>query len=145
VVFREGAETILFYQALVAGTNTYVNMLWLGLAVGVVGLVAVFILIRYFSIKLPIKPFFFGTSILLFVMCISFVGSGIKELQEGRLVSATTINGLSSIDLLGIYPTWETVIPQLVLLAITVATLIYRVNKWRLNKTTAETTTKESA
>jgi high-affinity iron transporter len=129
-VFREGAEVILFYQALLADTKTYVNMIWIGLGVGCAALVIIYILIRVLSIRLPLKPFFLGTSILLSVMAISFVGSGIKELQEGNALSVTPVQGISSVDLLGIYPTLETLIPQMLLLAITVVTFVLQIRKW---------------
>ena len=130
-VFREGAETILFYQALLAGTKTYLNMVWLGLGVGCVALVIIYLLIRFMSIKLPLQPFFLGTSILLFVMSISFVGSGVKELQEGNLVGVTPVSGITSVDILGIYPTLETLIPQAVLLALTIVTFVVQIRKTR--------------
>lgn len=130
-VFREGAETILFYQALLAGTQTYFNMIWIGLAVGCVILVIIYLMIRFLSIKLPLKPFFLGTSILLFIMSISFIGTGIKELQEGNLVGVTPVAGISSVDILGIYPTMETLIPQAALLALTIATFVVQIRKWR--------------
>lgn len=130
-VFREGAEVILFYQALLADTQTYINMIWAGLGVGLVALVVIYILIRVLSFRLPLKPFFLGTSVLLSVMAISFIGSGIKELQEGNVIGVTPVNGLSSVDLLGIYPTLETLIPQAVLLAITVATFVLQIRKWK--------------
>jgi high-affinity iron transporter len=130
-VFREGAETILFYHALLAGTKTYFNMVWLGLGIGCLALVVIYLLIRFMSIKLPLKPFFLGTSILLFIMSISFVGSGVKELQEGNLVGVTPIPGLTSVDILGIYPTLETLIPQIVLLAATIVTFVIQIRKWK--------------
>ncbi|MDR2605694.1 MAG: FTR1 family iron permease [Oscillospiraceae bacterium] len=130
-VFREGAEVILFYQALLAGTESYTNMVWAGLYVGIVILVVIYLLIRLLSITLPLKPFFLGTSVLMFVMSISFVGSGIKELQEGNVVSVTPVSGISSVELLGIYPTVETLIPQLVLLLITIATFVIQVRRWK--------------
>ncbi|SHI03243.1 high-affinity iron transporter [Sporobacter termitidis DSM 10068] len=130
-VFREGAETILFYQALLDGTKTYFNMVWLGLGIGCVALVVIYLLIRFMSIKLPLKPFFLGTSILLFVMSITFVGSGVKELQEGNLVGVTPIPGISSVDILGIYPTLETLLPQVLLLALTVLTFVLQIRKMR--------------
>jgi high-affinity iron transporter len=121
-VFREGAETILFYQALLAGNNSRVDMIWLGLVVGAAALVVVYAAIRVLSVKLPLKPFFMGTSVLLFVMCVSFTGSGVKELQEGNIVPVTMLPfKFITVDILGIYPTLETLIPQIVLLAITVA------------------------
>ncbi|MDR1914480.1 MAG: FTR1 family iron permease [Clostridiales bacterium] len=130
-VFREGAETILFYQALLGGTKTYVNMVWIGLGVGGVALVVIYLLIRFMSIKLPLKPFFLGTSILMFIMSISFVGSGIKELQEGNVVGVTPVSGISSVDILGIYPTLETLIPQLLLLLLTLVMFLIQVRKWK--------------
>jgi high-affinity iron transporter len=128
-VFREGAETILFYQALLASTETYINMIWLGLGVGVVALVIIYILIRVLSIRLPLKPFFLGTSVLLFVMSITFVGNGVKELQEGNVIGVTPVSGVASVDILGIYPTMETLIPQLALLVITVVTFIVQLRR----------------
>jgi high-affinity iron transporter len=130
-VFREGAETILFYQALLANTQTYINMVWLGLGLGCIALVIIYILIRVLSIKLPLKPFFLGTSILLFIMSIAFTGSGIKELQEGNVIGVTPVAGLGSVDILGIYPTLETLIPQLVLLAVTVVTFVIQIRRNR--------------
>lgn len=129
-VFREGAETILFYQALLAGTRTYLNMVWIGLGIGCAVLVVIYLLIRFLSIKIPVKPFFLGTSILMFIMSISFIGSGIKELQEGNAVSVTQIQG-PTVDILGIYPTLETLIPQIALLAVTVAAILVQMKKWK--------------
>ncbi|MDR3147400.1 MAG: FTR1 family iron permease [Treponema sp.] len=128
-VFREGAETILFYQALLAQTQSYINMIWLGLGIGLVVLVVIYILIRFLSIKLPLKPFFLGTSILLFVMSITFVGNGVKELQEGNVVSVSPIPGFGTVDVLGIYPTLETLIPQIALLIITVVTFVIQLRR----------------
>jgi high-affinity iron transporter len=128
-VFREGAETILFYQALLAETDTYYNMVWAGLGIGCVALVVIYALIRVLSIRLPLKPFFLGTSVLLFVMSITFVGSGVKELQEGNVIGVTPISGLTSIDILGIYPTLETLIPQIALLALTAALFAFQLNR----------------
>ncbi|MDR1961922.1 MAG: FTR1 family iron permease [Gracilibacteraceae bacterium] len=133
-VFREGAEVILFYQALLMDTDTYKNMIWIGLGVGCVALVAVYIAIRVLSLRLPLKPFFLGTSVLLSVMAISFIGSGVKELQEGNAVSVTPVGGITSVDLLGIYPTMETLIPQIILLAVTVVTFVIQISKWKMNR-----------
>ncbi|MDR1910000.1 MAG: FTR1 family iron permease [Spirochaetaceae bacterium] len=135
-VFREGAETILFYQALLAGNDNYINMIWAGLGVGIVLLVIIYILIRFLSIKLPLKPFFLGTSILLFVMSIAFTGSGIKELQEGNVIPVTMLPfNFITVDILGIYPTLETLIPQLILLVVTVITFVVQIRRSKRMKT----------
>jgi high-affinity iron transporter len=133
-VFREGAETILFYQALLAQVSSSISMVWAGLGAGIILLVAVFIIIRVLSIRLPIKPFFLGTSILLFIMCVTFTGNGVKELQEGNLISVTPIGGIGSLDLLGIYPTLETLIPQALLLALTAALFVIQLRKGKKTK-----------
>jgi high-affinity iron transporter len=128
-VFREGAETILFYQALLAGNTTYVNMVWLGFGIGAAALVIIYILIRILSLRLPLKPFFLGTSILLFVMSVSFVGSGIKELQEAGVVPVTMLPFGFTVDILGIYPTLQTLVPQALFLALTIGTFVFQLRK----------------
>jgi high-affinity iron transporter len=129
-VFREGAETILFYQALLAGNSSRVDMIWLGLAVGAAALVVVYAAIRLLSVKLPLKPFFMGTSVLLFVMCIAFTGSGFKELQEGNIVPVTMLPfKFITVDILGIYPTLQTLIPQIILLAVTIAVSVIQIRR----------------
>ena len=139
-VFREGAEVILFLQPEIASGNG--NYIWAGLAVGFVCLAVIYIMIRYLSIKLPLKPFFLGTSILMFIMSISFLGNGIKELIEGNVLLSTPIlenvipmdNEILSV--LGVYPIRETLIPQLILLAITIDTFIIQIR--RNNRAKAE-------
>lgn len=123
-VFREGAETILFYQAMFSDVDTHTSMIWAGFGVGCVGLIIIYVIIRYGSLKLPIKPFFIGTSILMYILAIVFAGGGIKELQEGDLVSVTPVKFVSSVDLLGIYPTVETLLPQIVLVVLAVVSII---------------------
>ncbi|MDR2144219.1 MAG: FTR1 family iron permease [Treponema sp.] len=130
-VFREGAETILFYQALLAGNTNYVNMIWLGFGIGSAALVVVYILIRVLSLRLPLKPFFLGTSILLFVMSISFIGAGVKEFQEAGVIPATMLPFNFTVDILGIYPTVQTLVPQAALLAVTVIAFIFQLRKNR--------------
>jgi high-affinity iron transporter len=136
-VFREGAETILFYQALFAETEIYKNMAWAGFAVGCVALVFIFLAVRYGSLVIPIKPFFMGTSILMYIMSIAFAGGGVKELQEADVLSVTPVNFVQSVDILGIYPTVETLLPQIVLLALAIASIFYYRAKGRKSRVTA--------
>ena len=133
-VFREGAEVILFYQQYLTEPSE-MGYVWGGFGVGCIVLVVVFIAIRFFSVKLPIRPFFLGTSILMFIMSISFLGSGIKELIEGDVVDMTSPEWLQSLipyndvlQVLGIFPVLETLIPQLILTLITL--LIFVMTKW---------------
>ncbi|OCG25495.1 iron permease [Gilliamella sp. wkB108] len=124
-VFREGAETILFYQAMLAEAKEHMDMVWYGLGVGCVVLAIIFILIRFGTMKLPIKPFFIGTSALMYIMAIAFAGGGVKELQEADIIPVTPVDFVRSVDILGIYPTVETLIPQLFMVLIVVISVVY--------------------
>lgn len=138
-VFREGAEVILFYQPLMQESNA--GMVWLGFVVGCVVLVVVFLAIRLLSIRLPLKPFFLATSILMAVMSICFLGAGIKELIEGGVINASYQDWFPITDVLdvfGIYPLYETLVPQFVLLVITVITFVLQIRKNNQAKLAAE-------
>jgi high-affinity iron transporter len=93
-------------------------------------LVIIYILIRFLSIKLPLKPFFLGTSVLLFAMSVAFTGSGIKELQEGNVIPVTMLPfKFITVDILGIYPTVETLVPQILLLGITITVFVIQLRR----------------
>ncbi|MDR1587362.1 MAG: FTR1 family protein [Treponema sp.] len=130
-VFREGAELILFYWALLVDTQTYVSMVWAGLGVGCAVLVVIYILIRFMSVRIPLKPFFMGTSVVLSIMAVSLTGTGVKNLQTANVAGVSPVPGIASFDLLGIYPTVETLIPQGVLLAVLAATFAFQIRKWK--------------
>ena len=125
-VFREGAEVVLFYQPMLSEGNP--GMVWAGFGVGCILLVFVYLAITRLSIKLPIKVFFTATSILMAVMCVSFLGSGIKELAEGNVFDlALRVPGVPENDVIqifGIYPWLETLLPQLILAVILLVTFL---------------------
>lgn len=128
-VYREGAETVLFYQALFSDAGDQGAMVWGGFGLGCLALVVIFLAVRYGSMRLPLKPFFLGTSILMYILAVSFAGGGVKELQEGGVVGMTPVPGMGSVDLLGIYPTWETLAPQIILVLLAVAGVVYQRRK----------------
>ena len=125
-VFREGAEVVLFYQPMLAEGNP--GMVWAGFGAGCVLLVFIYLAITKLSIRLPIKVFFTATSILMAVMCVSFLGSGIKELAEGNVFDLTMkVPGIPENDVIqifGIYPWLETLVPQLILAIILLVTFL---------------------
>ena len=136
-VFREGAEVVLFLYPLVTSTDPMV--IWGGILAGFVVLAIIFIVMRVFSVKLPLKPFFMVMSAIMFVMAISFLGSGITELIEGNVITGTYIpwipTGNEVLTVLGINPWVETVVPQVLLLVVTI--VIYIVH-FRKEKATAD-------
>lgn len=113
-VFREGAETVIFYQAMLSMTDGDTTGVWLGALCAAVVLVAVFLLIRYTSVKIPIRPFFIVTSVLMAVLVVAFAGGGVHALIEGDLVDAYYVVGVPTSDWLGLYPYRETLIAQIV-------------------------------
>lgn len=125
-VFREGAEVVLFYQPMLSEGNP--GMVWAGFGAGCVLLVFVYLAITKLSIKLPIKVFFTATSILMAVMCVAFLGSGIKELAEGNVFDLVyNVPGIPENDVIqifGIYPYLETLVPQLILSIVLLVTFM---------------------
>lgn len=115
-VYREGAETVLFYQALLfdSKTSSDFSAVFGGLALGIVILIALYFFIKKGAIKIPIKLFFQATSVVIFLMCFSFTGKGIGELIEGKVITPTLIPyQFDAISVLGIFPYYESLIPQI--------------------------------
>jgi len=117
-VFREGAETALFYQALLIRGPEVVAPVLAGFAAGSVVLVGVWIGFHRFGMRIPLRGFFATTSALLYALAFVFLGKGLRELQEGNVLSITPVPGGPYLEALGIYPSLETLIAQGVLLAL---------------------------
>ena len=130
-VFREGAETVLFYQALIfdAKDSAGYSMIALGFVVGLVVLLVTYYVFKIFAIKIPIKPFFLVTSAIIFYMSIVFVGKGLMEFVEGKIFVPTKIDGFPTIEWLGIYPYYESLVPQAIMIAALIIGVIIMKNK----------------
>lgn len=130
-VFREGAETVLFYQALIfdAKDSAGYSMIALGFVVGLVVLLVTYYVFKIFAIKIPIKPFFLVTSAIIFYMSIVFVGKGLMEFVEGKIFVPTKIEGFPTIEWLGIYPYYESLVPQAIMIAALIIGVIIMKNK----------------
>lgn len=139
-VFREGAETALFYQALFARGPQVMPPALAGLAVGSVLLVFVWIAIQWFGLRLPLRGFFATTSALLYTLAFIFMGKGLRELQEGNLLSITPIEHGPYVGALGIFPSVETLLGQgvLVVLALVALALSFPLRRPAVQATTVE-------
>lgn len=117
-VYREGAETVLFYYALIGDAKDVAGHMAIGagFVIGCVVLLAAWLVMRYSVVRLPLKPFFMFTGSFMYLMAFVFAGKGVLELVEGKLFQPTLINGFPEISWLGIYPYVETLLPQAVLL-----------------------------
>ena len=123
-VFREGAETALFYQALFnEGPNVGVPLI-LGIFAGLALLAVIFTLFYRYGVRIPMRPFFTVTSLLLYYMAFVFMGKGVRELQEGNLMRITVIPGAPHVDAMGIFPSVETLTAQGILVVLLVFAMI---------------------
>ncbi|MGI5090079.1 FTR1 family iron permease [Treponema sp. OMZ 805] len=118
-VAREGAELILFFQGVPIHGTSGRNAMILAIVLSAVVLIAVFLVFRFLTVRLPLKPFFLVTSVLMYAMCFSFTGKGVSELQAAGVVNKTVIPWMGfEMDFLGIYATYESLIPQIIVLAV---------------------------
>lgn len=114
-VYREVFETVLFYSAMWSEGNP--GALVAGLGSGVAALLLTAWLLLRSSVKMPISKFFSLSSVLVAVLAVILAGKGIKALQEAGWLTANLLS-LPRIDILGIYPSAETLIAQFVVLSV---------------------------
>nr|WP_279389825.1 FTR1 family iron permease [Mammaliicoccus sciuri] len=117
-VFREGAETIIFYLGIVGKISTWSLILGIIVASVILALIAIFF--NQITKWIPIHRLFFIMSLFIFILAFKILGVSIHTLQILNIVPQHTINHLPFIDLIGFYPTYETLIPQLVLVILVV-------------------------
>jgi high-affinity iron transporter len=141
-VYREGAETALFYQALFNEGAHVMLPIALGIVVGFAALAVIFMLFYRFGVRIPLRPFFSVTSVLLYYMAFIFLGKAVRELQEGNALPISIIRGFPTVEALGLYPTWQTLLAQMVLLAL----FVFAVAKtfWPKRSVTLPTVTTEA-
>lgn len=106
-VFREGAETVLFINALAKTEGGWSAGLFAGLAAAAVALAVLFYFINLIARKLPLRPLFIVTSAFLFVMAIKFIGEAVQEFQEQAIITVTDVYGSSFLTAIGLNPTLE--------------------------------------
>ncbi|MEW6144842.1 MAG: cytochrome c/FTR1 family iron permease [Thermodesulfobacteriota bacterium] len=124
-VYREAFETVLFYQALwFQSEKSQAAILW-GLVAGALLLIVLFYVIFKLALRIPLKYLFSVTSMFLYLLSFILLGKGINELQEAGIVGATPAGFIPHIDILGLYPTLETALPQALLLAAFVFALVW--------------------
>lgn len=116
-VFREAFETILFLRALVLETGP-AHHFAVGAGVSVAFIVVVIlamVLVKY-SVRLPLRQLFAISSAILLVLSFILLGKGVHSFQEVGLLAMTPFPLGARLDVLGIFPTYESWIPQLILI-----------------------------
>ena len=104
-VFREGAETILFYVGILPRISSFDFVLGISLALSVLVLIA-FVMNKASQFFLPHKVFFILTW-MIYALAFKMTGVSIHALQLTNMIPNHLISEIPSIDILGIYPSWE--------------------------------------
>ena len=125
-VMREGAETIVFFQALLGGATEAVerHAVMAGLATGAIALGVIFLVLRKAASRIPLGSFFTATSVLLYALAVIFVGQGIASFQESGVMRATFVDHVPTIQSLGLFPTVQTLAAQAVMLGLAALALL---------------------
>jgi len=116
-VYREGFETVLFYQALISFAEGLLEWVAAGTAIAFVALAAIGWVIFKAGRRIPIKPFL-GTAVtLIMVLSVAFMGNAVRGFQEAALIPVTFLESLPRLpiflaQLTGWYPTRETIMAQ---------------------------------
>lgn len=114
-VFREGAETILFYVGMLPLIS--LNDLIAGIGLALVALVIIAFVMAKSSTKLPIYQLFKVMTVLIYALGFKILGVSIHALQLTKVLNTTPIEGFSlSLPSLGFYPNWEGISAQLLYL-----------------------------
>lgn len=115
-VFREGAETILFYAGILPRITTLDFFLGLGLAILVLVLLA--ILMTKASSFIRPHRIFFGLTWLIYALAFKMLGVSIHALQLTAIFPSHLLSHLPTIDWLGIYPSLEVLLSQAIFLVV---------------------------
>ena len=130
-IYREGFETVLFYQALTVASGPVTNYMYLGVALAVLALGVVFLLLFRFGRKLPtarLFPVLIGVTALF---AVAFIGNGVRAFQEAGWLNVTNLYGsFPKIDpnvaaLTGIHPTVETLAAQALMILVYLLGYVY--------------------
>lgn len=126
-VYREGFETVLFYQALLLDSGP--GPVLSGFIPGTVLILAVGAAILKLGVKLPLKQVFAATNAILIYLALVFTGKGIYALQEAGIFAAHPLTWLPDSgalkQFLGFHPLAETMVAQLAFGTLVFATYLY--------------------
>ncbi|MFJ2046429.1 FTR1 family protein [Paenibacillus taichungensis] len=121
-ILREGAETAIFYIGMAPAIDT--SQMLIGMGAALLILIVLAVAIIQFSVRLPVRWFFLTATLLIYYLVFRFLGESIHSLQVSAALGAHVVPSLPTIGWLGMYPTWETFIPQLVVLVFMIFNLI---------------------
>jgi high-affinity iron transporter len=128
-VYREGFETVLFYQALLFDAGP--GAVLVGFIPGMLLILVVGVLIVRLGVRLPLRSVFGVTNAILVYLAFVFLGKGLYNLQEAGIFAPTPVRWLPDSEALrqiaGLYPVAQTLLAQAALVCGLAGTyVIYR-------------------
>jgi len=116
-VYREGFETVLFYQALLSFAEELEVWVAVGAVAGAAALGAVGFAIFRAGRRLPVKAFLGTAVVLVMALSVALVGNAVRALQEATVLPVTFLDGVPRLpiflaDLTGWHPTLQTILAQ---------------------------------
>ena len=130
-VYREGFETVLFYQAMFGFAKYMETYVALGFVLGMATLLVIYWLFRKLGKRLPLRVLFGLTMGIGAYLSIAFLGNAIREFQILDLLPFTSMLGtiprldINVATMTGIYPTLETTVGQIILLSVYLVASLY--------------------
>jgi high-affinity iron transporter len=129
-VYREGFETVLFYQALLSFAEGLGEWVALGIGAGVLALSGVAYVIFKAGKRVPIKAFLGTAVVLVMALSVAFTGNAVRALQSAAMIPVTFLEGFPRLpiflaELTGWHPTRETIVAQAALTLIYVAGAVW--------------------
>jgi high-affinity iron transporter len=150
-VYREGFETVLFYQAILGFARYMEWYVIAGMVLGLAVIIGVALGVRKLGRKLPLRVLFGLTMGIGAYMSIAFMGNAIREFQEVGYIPTTHMIGtiprldINLATMTGIHPTLETVVAQLILLSVYIVGSLYILILQPRKKKTIEASRKSMA
>ena len=130
-VYREGFETVLFYQAMFGFAKYMELYVGLGFILGILSLLGIYFGFRKLGKRLPLRALFGLTMGIGAYLSIAFLGNAIREFQVLDYIPYTSMLGIiprldiNVATMTGIYPTLETTIGQIILLSVYLVASLY--------------------
>ncbi len=129
-VYREGFETVLFYQALLSFARGLTQWVVLGAAIGAALLVGIGFMIFRAGRRLPIKAFLGTAVVMIMILSVAFAGNAVRGLQQSAVIPVTFLEGVPRLpiflsELTGWHPTLQTLLTQAVLALIYIGGAIW--------------------
>jgi len=126
-VYREGFETVLFYQALLFSAGT--GAVLAGFLPGAILITVLGVVIIRSGVRLPLRLVFGATNLMLLYLAFVFLGKSIYNLQEAGLFAPHPLAWIPDspwlVQLLGLHPVLETVTAQACFLATLAAAFLF--------------------